>query len=215
MRADIAILSPLEFIDWLYTNITDKELDAYTRGQQYGATQNRLRVETVARYCAEHWEGDLVEIGCLYGGTTVLIAAVAREYNRRVIAVDPWLELPFYADNPYGIFCRTMEPYKDIVDIVKMSSLTEEAIAYVKTRPLCFAYVDGLHTYEAVSSDIRTTAHCAGIVSVDDLIESPAAPYYNEHIRRAFGEGAKSLCRTPMLHYLCREGYLTPAMHGD
>jgi len=215
LQADVLALNPHEFIDWLYANLTDKELDARTHGQNYGAGQNYPRVEAVARYCVEHWEGDLVEIGCLYGSATLLFAQIAHEYGRRVIAVDPWLELPFYGPDPYGVFCRTMGSYKDTTtDIVKMSSLTEEAITYVKNRPLCFAYIDGLHTYEAVSSDIRTIAHCAGIVSVDDLIESPGAPSYNEHIRRAFNEGAELLHRTPMPHYLCREGYLVPAAHG-
>lgn len=203
-------IEPKQFIEHLFDTLTGEELDAYTHKQHYGAFQNRPRVEAVARYCAEHWGGDLVEIGCLYGGTTVLLAAIAREYNRRVIAVDPWIKLPFYADNPYGIFCGTIEPYKDIIDIVKLSSLTEEAITYVKNRPLCFAYVDGLHTYEAALSDMRTTAHCAGIIAVDDIIEWEGRPGSNVDIRRAFDEGAKSLHRTPMSHYLCREGYLMP-----
>jgi len=202
---------PEQFVNHVFDTLTDEELDAYTRDTHgYGAIQNRPRVEAVARYCAEHWEGDLVEIGCLYGGTTVLFAAIAREYNRRVIAVDPWVELPFYAGNPYGLFCGTIEPYNDIVDIVKLSSLTEKAIAYVKNRPLCFAYVDGLHTHEAALSDMRTTAHCAGIIAVDDIIEWNYAPGSNAEIRRAFDDGVKSLHRTPMSHYLCREGYLMP-----
>ena len=108
------------------------------------------------------------------------------------------------------VFCEAMAPWRDILDELKLSSLSAEAIAYVQKRPLCFVYVDGLHTYEAALSDICTTAHCAGIIAVDDIIEWNHAPGSNVDIRRAFDDGAESLHRTPMSHYLCREGYLMP-----
>jgi len=204
-------VGPEQFIEHLFNTLTDKELDMYTRKHQdYGAIQNYPRVEAVARYCAENWPGDLVEIGCLYGSATGLFAQIAREHGRRVIAVDPWVRLPYYADNPYEIFCACTASWSDIIDVVKLSSLTGEAIAYVKDRPLCFAYVDGLHTYGAALSDIQTVAHCAGIVAVDDIIEWENAPGSNADVRQAFNEGAELLHRTPMSHYLCREGYLMP-----
>jgi len=205
-------MEPKQFIGHLFDTLTGEELAAYTRKQHYSAIQNYPRVEAVARYCAENWPGDLVEIGCLHGSATALFAQVAREHDRRVIAVDPWLELPMYGPNPYGLFRAVVKDYEDIIDIVKLSSLTEEAITYVEARPLCFAYVDGLHTYEAATSDISTVAHCAGIIAVDDIIEYEDMYAGNADIRRAFDEGAKLLHRTPMLHHLCREGYLLPCI---
>jgi len=200
-----------QFVNHVFDTLTDKELDAYTRDTHgYGAIQNRPRVEAVARYCAEHWEGDLVEIGCLYGATTKLFAQIAREHGRRIIAVDPFVIEPYYAPNIYELFCGTVAPWRDILDEIKLSSLSTEAIAYVQSRPICFAYVDGLHTYKAALSDMRTTAHCAGIIAVDDIIEWNYAPGSNAEIRRAFDDGVKSLHRAPMSHYLCREGYLMP-----
>jgi len=208
-------MEPEQFIEHVFATLTDEELDAYVRDTHgYGAIQNRPRVEAVARYCAEHWEGDLVEIGCLYGGQTVLFAQIAREYGRRIVAVDPFVIEPYYAPNIYELFCGAMAPWRDVLDEIKLSSLSTEAIAYVQSRPLCFAYVDGLHTYEAASSDMHTTAHCAGIIAVDDIIEWNYAPGSNVDIRRAFSDGAESLHRTPMSHYLCREGYLMPNPRG-
>jgi len=203
-------IEPGQFIDHVFDTLTDKELDKYTHEQHYGAFQNYLRVEAVARYCAEHWEGDLVEIGCLYGSATVLFAQIAHEYGRRVIAVDPFIIEPYYPPNVYEMFCGMMAPWRGVLDELKISSLSKEAIDYVKGRPLCFVYVDGAHAYEAVVSDIRTTAHCAGIIAVDDIIEWRHKPGSNADIRRAFNEEAASTCRMPMSHYLCREGYLMP-----
>ncbi len=209
-------MEPEQFIGHLFDTLTDKELDAYNRKhRRYGAIQNRVRVETVARYCAEHWEGDLVEIGCLYGGNTVRLAQVAREYDRRVIAVDPFVIEPYYAQNVYELFCGAVAPWRDILDEIKLSSLSAEAIDYVKGRQLCFVYVDGLHSYGAAACDIRTTAHCAGIISVDDIIEWVDKPGSNMGTRRAFDEGSVALHRKGMSHYLCREGYLLPLLIGE
>jgi len=203
-------MEPKQFVEHLFDTLTGEELAPYTRKEHYGAYQNYPRVEAVARYCAEHWEGDLVEIGCLYGSATGLFAQIAREHGRRVIAIDPFIPEPYYAPNMYNLFCAVVASWKDIIDVLKMSSLSGEAIAYVRDRPLCFAYVDGLHTYKAALSDIHTVAHCAGIIAVDDIIEWEGRPGSNVDIRRAFDEGAKSLRRTPVSHYLCREGYLMP-----
>lgn len=146
----------------------------------------------------------------MYGDATVLFATIAREHSRRVITIDPWSPNPQYNDNFYEMFCSRIAPYKDIVDILKMCSQTEEAITYVKTHPLCFAYVDGSHLYKDALSDIKTIAHCAGIIAVDDILQYESLPSANEGTRHAFNEGAELLGRTPMSHYLCREGYLLP-----
>ncbi len=46
--------------------------------------------------------------------------------------------------------------------------------------------------------------------NADDIIEYEDMYVGNADIRRAFDEGAGLLHRTPMSHYLCREGYLIP-----
>lgn len=207
-------MTPEQFIEHVFSTMTDGDLAAYSpEHRRYGHVQNYPRVEAVARYCAEHWPGDLLEIGCMYGDATVLFAAIAREHNRRVIAVDSWSKHPQYAENFYYQFCARIAPYEDIVDIVKLCSQTKEAVAYIKNRPLCFVYVDGSHLYKDALSDIKTVSHCAGIIAVDDILQYESLPSANEETRRAFNEGAVALGRTPLSHYLCREGYLPPG--GD
>lgn len=169
-----------------------------------GTIQWRERTEPIARYCAEHWPGDLVEIGCYCGQSTVLFAEIAREHGRRVIAVDPWAVGTANCDgHEYGEFIKATEPWKDIIDIVRLPSQDPEAIAYLAGRELCFALVDGLHQYEAAYSDIMAVAHCNGIIAVDDLL-------WNVDVERAFYDAQADTLRTIVRHDLIKEGYLLP-----
>lgn len=193
-----------QFVEHVFQTLTDEDRENRDSGYpRFGALQNRPRLKAVASYCAENWAGDLVEIGCLHGNTTIILAEIARQHGRRVIAVDPWVELPMYGDDPYGVFQHTTEPWKDLINVVKLSSMDPRAIEYVENRPLCFAYVDGLHTYKAALSDISTVAHCKGIIAVDDIIA-----WSYEGVRKAFFDGARQLGRTPLDCELSREGYL-------
>ena len=211
-----AALSPPEFIDWLFVTVTRTELDAYRSGREWqGSFQNSQRLGYIAEYCASNYPGDLIEIGCLFGETTVILAQVARKHGRRVIAVDPWEYSPgqpYYDPDKdhYRIFCDTIAEWKDIVDIVRMSSLDPRAIETIKNRLLCFAYQDGLHTYEGVIADLGTLSHCAGIIAVDDVMMYDVKPTSNAPARLAFYESAERLGRLPMTHYLSREWYLMP-----
>ena len=220
MQADIAALSPPEFIDWLFANVTSVERNAYRTGREWqGSFQNHQRLGLVAEYCAMNYPGDLVEIGCLFGEATVIFAAVARRYGRRVIAVDPWRYEegdPYYDPDKYhyGLFCDAIAQWKDVIDVMGMSSLDLRVIAEIKARPLCFAYQDGLHTYDGVTTDLDTLSHCAGIIAVDDVIMYDVKPTSNAHTRRAFYESAVRLGRLPMTHYLSREWYLMPPPCG-
>lgn len=216
MQADIAVLSPPEFIDWLFANITSDELNAYRTGREWqGSFQNHQRLGLVAEYCALNYPGDLVEIGCLFGEATVIFAEVARRHGRRVIAVDPWqydLGDPYYDPdkNHYKLFCDATAEWMDIIDVMRISSLDPQAINEIRAHSLCFAYQDGLHTYEGVTTDLDTLSHCAGIIAVDDVMMYDVKPSSNAPTRRAFYEGAVRLGRLPMTHYLSREWYLMP-----
>ena len=216
MQAHIAALSPPEFINWLFTNVTSDELDAYRTGREWqGSFQNHQRLGLVAEYCAVNYPGDLVEIGCLFGEATVIFAEVARRHGRRVIAVDPWQYNPgdpYYDPDKdhYKLFCDATTEWRDIIDVMRTSSLDPQAINEIRAHPLCFAYQDGLHTPDGVITDLLTLSHCAGIIAVDDVMMYDVKPTSNEPTRRAFYESAELLGRLPMTHYLSREWYLCP-----
>ncbi len=158
------------------------------------------RIREVANLCAGEWPGDFIEIGCYTGGTTMELAKVAGKHGRRVVAVDPWEEDPAIYEN----FIERTAQHADIIDVIRLPSQNEEAIAQIKARPLCFAFVDGLHEYEPLLSDIRAVAHCTGVITVDDVNWRP------DDLRRALWEGAEELGRSLYWHPKCREGYLLP-----
>lgn len=137
--------------------------------QSAGSTYLRERLTIVAERCCHDFPGDLLEIGCLAGSTTILLAKVARMYGRRVIAVDPFA---IGTQNiPDGTiletFLKTTDPYRDIIDFIRKDSRDPEAIAYIKNRSLAFSFVDGLHEHDACLSDIRACYH-SQLIAIDD-----------------------------------------------
>lgn len=171
---------------------------------RYGRTQQIERISKVADYCAKKYGGDFIEIGSYLGETTKQLAEQARKHSRRVIAVDPWEAGTQNCEGwEYDQFMANMKPYMDILDIVRASSLDQRTINLIKSRKLCFAFVDGLHTYSACLSDILTVSHTLGIIAVDDIL-------WDNNIMLAFRRGAHITSRIPIHHKLCREGYLIP-----
>lgn len=159
------------------------ELDGIAResAQSAGSTYLRERLTIVAERCCRDYPGDMVEIGCLNGSTTVRLCQVAREHGRRVIAVDPWqVGTQNCEGQEYDRFMQATEPYRDIVDVVRKDSRDPEVTRYLKNRELAFAFVDGLHSYQACLSDIHACYHAA-VIAVDDWT-------WNEGIERAIVE---------------------------
>lgn len=183
---------------------------ALTRQKQFrGYLRQRDRLRWIAEMCAEQWDGDFIEIGAHIGETTRVLAELARQYKRRVIVVDPWeTGTPGCNGWEYDVFVDNVVLYKNLIDVIRLSSLDKQAIEQVKARPLCFAYVDGLHAYRACLSDILTVSHCQGIIAVDDI-------HWNVNLMRAFSVGADATWRLSVLRGTppMREGYLLPA--GD
>ena len=167
------------------------------------------RIRWVAELCAEQFPGDLVEIGAKVGATTRILAEIAQKYGRRVIVVDPWeAGSPGCGGWEYEVFLEETSKYRDIIDIYRTTSTNKDTIAALKERPLCFAYVDGLHRYDVCYSDIMAVAHTAGIIVVDDI-------YWSVNLTRAFQRAANDIWRFPVWRNMppMREGYLLPA--GD
>lgn len=183
-----------------YVNVVIDELaDAgVARPKQEGNLRERIR--RIAAFACEHYDGDLLEIGGYTGETTKLLASVAREYGRRVLVVDPWKAgTQNCCGREYPQFLKNTLPYADIVDVVRLESQHENAVSAIRGRALAFAFVDGLHTYEAAGSDVAACDHAA-IICMDDI-------RWNDGLRRLFEESEK----LKAWNYGCREGYLSDA----
>lgn len=190
-------------MDWLRSivnRLTDEE--APTGDPWSGGTQQGARLKGVAEYCIANFPGDLIEIGCYSGVTTLALATIAQSAGRRVIALDPWAE----DSHIYDVFLQYIQEYRDIIDVIRLSSQDHKAIARIRKRGLTFAFIDGLHTYNAALTDIVTVGHCAGVIAVDD-VSYKCEP---EDLRPAFLDGARAIGRAVYWHPKCREGYLLP-----
>jgi len=180
-----------------------REAEEWNIGSHWdqGAFMQRDRVERVATLCAQKHPGDLIEIGAYVGLTTIRLAYVAWVHGRRVIAVDPWEPgTQNCAGHEYEEFLQNTARLKSHVDVLRFSSLDAAVREEVRRRPLCFAFVDGLHAYEACAHDIETVNHAA-VIAVDDIIRL-------EGVRRAFQEAAEHNQWHAVTHPRCREGYL-------
>lgn len=136
--------------------------------------QNRIR--DLAFFSASRCSGDLVEIGAWRGWTTTFLAAAAHRFGRKVIVIDPWPE-----EDDYNQFLESVHHYRSVIDVYRTVSQEPLVVDLLKSRNLCFVFVDGMHTYEAVKSDLETVRHCAGIIAIDDVS-------WNGGIRKAVDE---------------------------
>jgi len=191
------------WLDAILAELTTEEPATFKREKRWtwGCQQQRARIARIADYCANRWPGDLTEIGCYVGGNTKILAQTARKYGRRVIAIDPWeTGTQDCKGGEYEIFLRNMEPYLDIVSIVRFRSQSPYAAAVLAAAGLCFAIIDGLHTYAGCLSDIRAVNH-ARVIMVDDAL-------WCKGVQRAVNVGASEINREVIRHRLCREAYL-------
>jgi len=175
--------------------------DAIEQTDTYGGVAQPERLQQVARAACDEWAGDLVEIGCQYGLASVQLAQVARAYNRKLITIDPYQIGTQNCDGgELEIFLEATAPYSDVVEFYRLDSRDGTVAKLLRSRPLAFAFVDGLHTYAACQNDIANTKH-AGLITVDDVL-------WSEEVQRAFCEAEQSLHRTAVRIVSLREGYL-------
>lgn len=170
----------------------------------FGGSLQRQRLENFARWSAAHYPGDFVEIGAFRGETSRLLARAAAETGRRLIVIDPWMTGSQDCDGTeHQQFLDNIAPWKEHVDVWRESSLSAEVIAKLKTRTICFAFVDGLHTLMAAFSDTMAVGHAQGIIAADDV-------RYNRDLAFAHNHAAALLGRRSVIDPDMREAYILP-----
>lgn len=134
-----------------------------------GSRFQRERIKEICEITLNNYSGDILEIGCHIGTTTVILCKIAQAYNRRVICIDPWDGKQQGNQKVYDEFMINTSMFSDVLDLKRVSSQHEDAIELISTRDICFSFVDGLHTSEACGVDIDSCSKNTGVMCVDDI----------------------------------------------
>lgn len=121
--------------------------------------------------CVKDTQGTIMEIGRRHGGSTVLITAAAGP-DREVISVD--IAPAHHA---------TSEKYFADAEFSKSLRVIKDDSANVTTGELGLLFVDGDHSYEGVSRDIKNhwpDVVESGLVVFHDAVPNPGLEYCNQ-----------------------------------
>jgi hypothetical protein len=131
---------------------------------------------SVAEKNLELYGGNIIEIGAGHGESTKKLLQIAKNYNSKVIVIDPfedgWDEMPetYGKPYPYEIFKSNVLDYEKNMVLIKKSSLEENVYDdIVNHLPISFSFVDGLQYKEAVLSDLMLMRKLnCNVICVDD-----------------------------------------------
>ncbi len=103
---------------------------------------------------ARETEGPILEVGCYYGRSTVLLASLGRD----VYCVDPFEK--FDSDDPSGR--ETLRQFMKNITDRKLHNVTLR-VQYIEdweSKPMGFAYLDGDHTTKGTLAQIDAAMAC-------------------------------------------------------
>ncbi len=151
-----------------------------------GAQGRTIRIRDMLPYLLDVVQGDLVEIGAGIGVTTVAMLMSTVKRGRTIVVIDPWEdEFDGHANvytykefqaviSSYSVYDTQFIPDRHLY-VSRMRSQDARAAELVgEAKPLAFAFIDGLQTYEAVLSDLELV-NGAAVICVDDIQRSPVA----------------------------------------
>ena len=123
--------------------------------------------------------GAILEIGSFKGRSTVGLGLIAKHYGRGpVVAVDPFTS-PSSTDPAIGAQRSTFDDFQanvhraGLADVVEPHRMFSRELAATWSRPLRLLWIDGDHTYEGATEDIRLfRPHLAegGILAMHDVL---------------------------------------------
>ena len=131
----------------------------------------------------------MVEIGSFIGESTVIFA----DHFKEVIAIDPFLS-GYHEQDPtsrfdfnevYQEYLSNISNHKNIKTITLTS---DDAIDILKDELFDFIYIDGLHTYEGVLTDIKNylpLVKPGGVIGGHDL--GPTWTGIEKAVKEVFG----------------------------
>jgi len=152
-----------------------------------GACGRVARIRDIIRPLVEITPGNIVEIGCGVGQSSVYFLEAARDFNRRFVAVDPWGDS--YKSNgkangyTFAEFSKSVDIMSPHIVVCRTESGDPEAIKTILAyASYAFGFVDGdVFSVKSVLGDMQTLAGCGtSIICVDDQAQEFVRPAINE-----------------------------------
>lgn len=134
------------------------------------------KMDDVLRDLLSKEKGNIIEIGAGVGDTTRLLLHIAKEYDVKVIVIDPhelgWNEMPesYGKPYPYETFKKNTADFSEHMILYRESSQAEGLSEKLKEhKPYVFSFVDGLQYKQAVLNDLNMMRELGCIcICVDD-----------------------------------------------
>lgn len=141
--------------------------------------------------------GHIVEIGCLYGGMTAVLALA--NPSARITCIDD------FSWNPRNLALGAdalLERLRALgaANLPAIVTGDSQRIGKSWTEPIDLLWIDGGHNYECVSADLANFGPHARVIALHDF----ANPYWAVHVMRAVAEflrGRKGWALTAVAHY--------------
>lgn len=117
---------------------------------------------------AKQYEGAILEVGCYFGRSTVLLASLGRP----LYCVDPF---DGFTDDYTGDYIhlgwQENLRSRDLIDNIMLFKMRVEDL--VSRPPVGFAYLDGDHTAEGTKTQIRVAEECGTkAIAIHDVNDS-------------------------------------------
>jgi len=143
--------------------------------------------EVIFLSCLPYIEGrgEILEIGCFKGKSTIILASVAKAVGmKRIIACDPLLlESPtdpkdVDPDKLQEIFKKNLTDH-NLVSFVEFHQMKACELAADWNRPIKILWIDGDHTYKGASSDVDLFSpflEIGGLICLHDVLHVHEGP---------------------------------------
>ena len=129
------------------------------------------KTEAAALYKMGRRLGNLVEIGCLHGRSTVALVEAAKKFKATVTSVDPFYTTPNI--NPQSspeIWQANLEAVG--LKAPNLLAMESHQAAAVYNEEISFLFIDGAHDYEHVKEDIADwvpKVKVSGVIAFHDM----------------------------------------------